>query len=214
MKGERQSGIDDAKRIDILLAEYAALYELVTYRMTAMDRRLPVVSGTLAALLGSLTIMPDEFRLVFLLGLPAALAALMLTTSSHGMSKEDHLRRIDEIERHVNAIAGEDLLLFQSCHPKKTSAGTHDRTASGTVSAIVTACGIMLAACSFIFHLTVAPSLEFRVAYHAYVAGTALYLVRLLLLFRSYRYRRQPSDSAPIALASRPLTAASFHRAE
>jgi hypothetical protein len=47
-------------RIQILLEEYRALYRLLTFRLTAMDRRLPAIGGTLGALLGSTTAMPDQ----------------------------------------------------------------------------------------------------------------------------------------------------------
>jgi hypothetical protein len=64
--------VSSETRIEILFEEYRALYSLLAFRLTAMDRRLPIIGGTLAAILGGTTAMPDQTRLAFLLGLPIA----------------------------------------------------------------------------------------------------------------------------------------------
>ena len=136
-------------RIQILFEEYRALYSLLTFRLTVMDRRLPAIGGTLAGILCSIPAMPDETRLAFLLGLPLAALWLFLTTVQHARSKEDHLRRIDEIERRVNELAGEDLLTFQSRHPNKARY-PGGRTGFNTVLEILVFCNVTLSACAYL----------------------------------------------------------------
>lgn len=106
-------------QIRVLAEQYRAPYSLLIFHLGAVDRRLPVAGGTLGAVLGATTAMPADTRLAFLLGLPVALLWLLLSTVQHARSKEDHLRRVDEIERLVNRLAGEELLVFQSRHPDK-----------------------------------------------------------------------------------------------
>jgi hypothetical protein len=175
-------------RIQILLEEYRALYSLLTFRLTAMDRRLPAISGTLAGILCSIPAMPDETRLAFLMGLPLAVLWLFLTTVQHARSKEDHLRRIDEIERRVNDFAGEDLLVFQSSHPNKARY-PGGRTGFGSVLAILTACLIMLAACMYTVQVPrplFAPKI-FDI-YVTYLACSAAVLLLVTMRLARYRY--------------------------
>ena len=101
-------------QIDILLEEYRALNALLVFRLSAMDRRLPVAGGIIAVLLGTLGALPWEMQWMLLLGLPIALVWLMRTMLGHARAKEDHLRRIDEIEHHINDLAGVELIVFQS----------------------------------------------------------------------------------------------------
>ena|GEM_PF-5431898 len=69
----RETGrLTDRDRIGILVEEYRALGSPLLFRLTAMDRRLPMAGGTLGVLLGSVTVMPPETRLIFLIGLPTA----------------------------------------------------------------------------------------------------------------------------------------------
>ncbi len=185
-------------RIHVLLEEYRALYGLLTFRLTAMDRRLPVAGGTLAAVLGATTAMPPATKLAFLLGIPVALLWLLLSTVQHARSKEDHLRRIDEIERLVNRLAGEELLVFQSRHPnrRRTPAG---RSGFGTVLAQLSMCWILLGSCCFLVFNSVGllePAGEF--AYHGYVAVTAGRMLLTVVRLRRYRYRRPPADNPPV----------------
>ena len=46
-----RAGVSVETRIQVLLEEYRALYALLTFRLTAMDRRLPAIGGALAAAL-------------------------------------------------------------------------------------------------------------------------------------------------------------------
>ncbi len=182
----------------MLLEEYRALNGLLTFRLGAMDRRLPVAGGTLGAILGVTTAMPPDTKLAFLLGLPVALLWLMLSTVQHARSKEDHLRRIDEIERLVNRLAGEELLVFQSRHPNKrlTPAG---RSGFATVLSLLSTCWMMLAACCA---LVSTPhgllGLPGTIAYCGYAAGFAGMMLHAVIRLRHYRYRRPPADGRPL----------------
>lgn len=185
-------------RIQILLEEYRALYSLLTFRLTAMDRRLPAIGGTLAAVLGSTTAMPDPTRLAFLLGLPVALLWLFLSTVQLARSKEDHVRRIDEIERLVNGLVGEELLAFQSRHPTK-AAYPGGRTGFGSVLAVLSGCLIMLAACLYTVETPHALLAHDEIlGYFAYLATCAALMLAATVRLTRYRYRRSPPDGALI----------------
>jgi len=190
----QENTVNVETRIQILFEEYRALYSLLTFRLTAMDRRLPAIGGTLAGILCSIPAMPDETRLAFLLALPLAVLWLFLTTAQHARSKEDHLRRIDEIERRVNELADEELLVFQSRHPNKARY-PGGRTGYAAVLAILTVCLTMLGAC--IYTAQIPRPLIARTQFHAYLAYLAacstIMLVATLRLSR-YRYRRPPPD--------------------
>jgi hypothetical protein len=190
-------------RIQILFEEYRALYSLLTFRLTAMDRRLPAIGGTLAGILCSIPAMPDATRLAFLLGLPIALLWLLLSTVQHARSKEDHVRRIDEIERLVNELVAEELLVFQSRHPNKAR-DTGGRTGFGTVFAVLFADLGMLLACAFLFEpATPEMPRSMLAAYTAYLALCALLMVAATVRLTRYRYRRPPPDGPTIFLAHR-----------
>jgi hypothetical protein len=197
-------GLADRDRVDILIEEYRALYGLLLFRLTAMDRRLPVAGGTLGVLLGSVTVMPPDTKLIFLLGLPAALAWLLRTTANHARAKEDHLRRIDEIERQVNQIAGEELLVFQSRHPNRhrTVSG---RTGVGTILAAFSVCLTMLAGCGYLFHPLARQDPITAAAYYSYLACVGAYQALTVAKLRRYRYRRPPPVAAPPFEARRAI---------
>jgi hypothetical protein len=190
-------------RIQILLEEYRALYSLLTFRLTAMDRHLPAIGGTLAGILGSTTAMPDQARLSFLLGLPIAVLWLFLSTVQHARSKEDHVRRIDEIERLVNRLAGEELLVFQSRHPNKARhAG--GRTGFGSVIAVLSVCLIMLGLC---LHTVQTPrpllTHDKLATYAVYLSGCAVLMLAATIRLSRYRYHRPPPDGPTIFFSHR-----------
>jgi len=193
------SKLDKNDRIRILLEEYRALYSLLTFRLSAMDRRLPVAGGALGAVLGAVTAMPPETKLAFLLGLPLGLLWLVLSTVQHGCSKEDHLRRIDEIERLVNQLAGEELLVFQSRHPNKRKV-TAGRSGFAAVAAILTTSYTMLAVCGLLVYMPV-PLLpaNWLVSYAGFLAWVAGIMLLAVLRLRRYQYRRPPPDIRPIS---------------
>jgi hypothetical protein len=190
-------------RVQILLEEYRALYSLLTFRLTAMDRRLPAIGGTLAGILGSTTAMPNQTRLAFLLGMPIALLWLFLSTVQHARSKADHIRRIDEIERLVNRLAGEELLVFQSRHPNKARY-PGGRTGFGSVFAVLTVCLIMLGFCWY--SARIPPALLAGgdvLAYLVYLAVAAAVMLVAIARLSRYRYRRPPPEAGTIFQAHR-----------
>src|SRR5882724_10094282 len=137
------------RAIDLLMEEYRVLYTLVTFRMTSLDRRVPIATAALATFLGSIAAVPPASQSIFLIGLPLAQVWLVRTTVNHARSFEDVLRRIDEIERRVNSLAGEELLVFQSRHPSSGKA-TGGRTGMETVWTVYTTALLMLAACVYL----------------------------------------------------------------
>ena len=196
------NGIAVETRIQVLLEEYRALYHLLEFRLAAMDRRLPVATGTLGAILAAVASMPPNTQAVFLIGLPAAFAWLLTTTVAHARAKEDHLRRIDELERSVNQLVGEELLVFQSRHPnRKRAAG---RTGQGTILALLTACETMLWGCAYFFQAYGRPA-TIETAYFGYVACIATYLFAPVVALRHYSYRKPPPDNAPLFARRTPL---------
>lgn len=186
----------DRERIAILTEEYRALYQLVLFRLRAMDQRIPTAGGALGVVIGSVPALPPETQLLFLAGIPSCLSWIVATTLGHARSKEDHLRRIDEIERMVNRIAGEELLVFQSQHPNRKAA-TAGRTGTAAMLAVGAACLTALAACIVLFHSRALVDPELGLAYDAYVGVTAAYLVHAVIALRCYRYQRRPGTPAP-----------------
>jgi len=122
---KRQEPLDRREQIEILLEEYRSLNSLLLFRLAAMDRRLPVSVGIIAAAIASMVAVPVDSQTALLFVIPPALFWLVRSTVQHARAKEDHLRRIAEIERTINSIAGEELLIFQSRHPNRS------RVASG-----------------------------------------------------------------------------------
>jgi len=177
-------------QIQILLEEYRALYSLLTFRLTAMDRRLPAIGGTLAAILGSTTAMPASMQVAFLFALPSALVGFVLATAQHLRSKEDHVRRIDEIERSINCLAGEELLVFQSCHPNK-GRFPGGRTGLVAILAVVIVSLAMLLACAgLIQEATQLLSPTKQAGYSVYLITSAVAILASTIRVGLYRYHR------------------------
>lgn len=184
--------LDVQDRVDILMEEYRVLYSLVVLRLGSLDRRVPVAGGSLAAFLGSVTVLPLQAQVVFLTGLPFALIWFLRATINHARSAEDAFRRIDEIERHVNRLAGEELLAFQSRHPSRERA-VGGRTSSETIRTVLGACLLVLAACLYLAYGFVDAPPSHRQAYAGYVIAIAAYLVACVWRLQRYRYRKQSS---------------------
>lgn len=197
-----QETLSESERIHVLTEEYRALYGLLSFRLAAVDRRLPVAAGTLGAVLGGFTALPADSKLVVLLAMPPALIWLLRTTTSHSRSKEDVLRRIDEIERQVNQIAGEELLAFQSRHPNrgKVVAG---RSGSGIVFAVLAFCLTALASCAFLAGPLAGLSAQLLTAYWVFLLATGADIARSVLRLRRYRYHKPPSDACPLFVGRR-----------
>lgn len=184
------SNLSTRERIDILLAEYQALYDLVTFRMVSLDRRAPLAGAAFSATLGGIAVLPQSAQVVYLSGLPIALVWFLRTTGNHARSFEDVLRRLDEIERRINEIAGENLLAFQSSHPSRGRA-VGGRTGNETMFSSFFTCLVLLAACVYYAHDFVLPAYVAG-RYDEYALIVLTVLVFSLVRHRQYRYEKQP----------------------
>jgi len=199
MRNVNDFQIDRRAQIDILLEEYRSLNRLLLFRLAAMDRRLPVTVGFFTLTAVSLVAVPHDLRIAILLVTPLGVSWFVRTTAQHARAKEDHLRRIDEIERLINSLAGAELLVFQSRHPNRL-ASTSGRTGQVTMTAT---------ACSGIFILFFCVVLLLREAsffpaelYVVYVTGIVVDVV--LVCFRLLRYGYQKSSASPPDIAFVP----------
>lgn len=131
--------LDSAARISILLEEYRALYTLAEFRMSSLDKRVPIGSAALVTFLGGVSLLDTPAMLSLMAALPLVLYWYLFTTIGHARSFEDVLRRIEAIERKINALAGATLLSFQSTHPSR---GLHvgGRTGAFAVRSVATVC--------------------------------------------------------------------------
>ncbi len=200
--GGPRGTLSDRDRVQVLIEEYRALYGLLSFRLAAVDRRLPVAGGTLGAVLGSFSALPAETGLGVLLAMPAALAALLRTTVVHNRSKEDVLRRIDEIERQVNQIAGEELLAFQSRHPNRQRV-VGGRSGRGTVLAVLGFCLSGVAACGYLFTRVPAVCLSVTILYHLYLTAIVLDMLVAVWQLSRYAYRKPPAGGCPLFVGRR-----------
>ncbi|MFN0133119.1 MAG: hypothetical protein ACKVW3_11430 [Phycisphaerales bacterium] len=176
------------ERIDVLLEEYRALYGLVSFRMSSLDRRLPMTTAAVTALLTGMVIVPADAQPPLLVAVPIALVWLLRNTINHARSLEDLLRRIEEIERAVHRIAGEELLSFQSSHPSRHKA-IGGRTGQETVRTVLATCVLLLGACLHLASQVVQPSPEIVNAYAAYLLTVSAVLLSLARRYTSYGYR-------------------------
>lgn len=175
-------------RIKILLAEYQSLNALLLFRLTALDRRLPVTAGFLTAAVASSLALPLHAQPVVLVATPAAMLWLVRTTLCHAFAKEDHLRRIDEIERAIDAIAGEQLLVFQSQHSSRGQfpAGRSGLTA---ILAVSSAALLIVVLCLLQFLVNFESILDWL--YVCYVVGVAVAIIVAPVQLVGYSYRRK-----------------------
>jgi len=176
-------------RIQILLEEYRSLNSLLLFRLAAMDRRLPVSVGIITAAMAAILAVPAESQIALLFVIPPALCWLVRSTVQHARAKEDHLRRIDELERAINSIAGEELLVFQSRHPNQSRA-TAGRTGGITVVAVSSGAFAMLVFCVFVFLSQT--SLIPPWLYVAYASVAAIDVIYAPIALSRYCYRRPP----------------------
>lgn len=177
-------------RIDVLLAEYDSLNALLLFRLTAMDRRLPATVGFMAAAIASVLALPTDLRVVVLIATPAAILWSNRTTIQHARAKEDHLRRIAEIEQQVNSIAGEELMRFQSRHPNR-AAIVAGRTGRSIIFATTISSLLMLTLCGFLFRS--GTGLVPLPLYLTYLGAIVVDIVVGLIQLDRYAYRpREP----------------------
>jgi len=183
-------------RIQILFEEYRALYALLTIRLGVIDQRLPLVSGAMAALLVSSPSLPSHQRLSILWAVPVACLWLHRVVLLHTRSKEDVLRRIDEIERKVNRFASAELLAFQSRHPnqRRTVGG---RSGFGSVLAIMAVCLMSIVTSLTLMVCEFEKNRLLIAGYLLYGAATAAELIRSTRSLSTYRHKLAP-HSPPV----------------
>lgn len=185
------------ERTSLLLEEYRALYGLLTFRLGAIDQRILLVAGTLVALVGSLSTLAVEQRLAVLLGLPAGCVWLYHTTLLHTRSKEDLLRRIDLIERQVNRLAGEEMLVFQSRHPnRKGSVG--GRSGFGSVVGILAVSVCLIVGGVFLFWREFPERRVLVIAYSSYALLTLVALFDGTARLAGYRSTKSTQADPPV----------------
>lgn len=174
--------------IQVLLEEYRSLNALLLFRLSALDRRLPTSVGFTAATVAATLSLPVGSQIVVLILTPSAVLWMARTTNQHAKAKEDHLRRIGEIEQAVNELAGADLMVFQNRHPNraKSTAGR-----SGTAAVVATAVGAILLLTSCLVLFPAATGLFPYELYVVYVAVIGLDVVLGPIRLSRYRYEKQ-----------------------
>ena len=183
----QQSVLTPRERIDVLLAEYHALYGLAQFRMSALDKRVPAAGAAIVAFLSGVPVLPDPAGLILLVVIPASLIWFVRTTINHARSFEDLIRRIEQVEQSVNAIASETLICFQSTHPSRGRA-VGGRTGFETVTAVGLSAVLILGACAFLARRAGVDQVWIHIVYNGYQILIAAYLLRILRRSRRYRY--------------------------
>lgn len=183
---EPTNQLDPVASIEVLLAEYRAMYQLAEFRMVSLERRVPAAGATIVAFLGVLPLMPEQSQWILLFVVPASLVWFVRTTINHARSFEDVLRRIEKIECNANGLAGQDLLGFQSSHPSRHVA-VGGRTGVETVGAVLLASALVLLACHTIASTAMSGSPMLWLAYYAYIVATSVHLIVCIIGWRRYR---------------------------
>lgn len=183
-----RSRLNPSQRLDILLEEYRALYALAAFRMSALDRRVPLAATALIAVLVGAMSLPADAQVIVLLALPLGAVWSVATAITHARSFEDALRRIEEIESRVNTLAGEELLVFQSRHPSRaTTVG--GRTGRDIIRAVAAASLLTTAACAWAGATLEQPA-SVRTGLAVYASAMLIVIALLPRRFRRYRYCR------------------------
>ena len=188
--------LESELKLSGLYEEYRALYGLVVFRMTALDRRAPVTAGALLTAVATLDMFPATSQSLILLSLPVALLWFVRTTVNHARSFEDVLRRIDEIETAVNAILGDRIMRFQSSHPSRGHQ-TGGRTGQESVGAVIATSMVLLIAAGYRMHQHALLSNTAQFAYLILLASVASVCLREVVILRRYRYRPVWSGEPP-----------------
>lgn len=164
------------------------MYALAQFRLTALDRRVPLAAGALGAFLATVTALPTSVQLVVLLAVPISLIWVFRTTINSARSFEDVIRRIEQIELAINRLACEDLLRFQSSHPSRGRT-TGGRTGAETVRAVLVASLLTLLTCGWLAEpLTANMGTLAHSAVALYLATIAFILAHDFRSYRRYRY--------------------------
>lgn len=193
--------LDLRDRVCVVVEEYRALNQLLALRLSAIDQRLLLVGGAVAAALGGFAALPADTQTIVLLSTPASLAWLLQMTIAHTRSKEDVVRRIDEIECQVNQLAGEELFAFQSRHPNRRQVG--GRSGRTAVAAVASACLTGILCCLYLFRASHLNRWPWQPAYGAYAGFMLLHTCVAVWRLWHYRYRKAPVPRCPLFLGRR-----------
>ena len=174
-------------RITCLLEEYRVMYGLVEFRMTSLDRRVPIAGATLTATLASTAALPHDPLMIVFLGLPLALVWFLRTTINHARSFEDVLRRIERIEQEVNGLLGRETICFQSRHPSRGRL-VGGRTGNETIGAVWVTVITLLAGCGFMFVQIGGTSREEWISYGAFLAIIMVHSIFMVVRLGRYTY--------------------------
>lgn len=175
-------------QIQILLEEYRSLNTLLLFRLTTLDRRLPASVGFMAAAVAATLSLPVESRVAVLILTPSGVLWMARTTNQHAKAKEDHLRRIAEIEEAVNELAGVGLMAFQSRHPNRAES-VAGRSGTATVMATAVGAVLLLALCLLMFGTESGPIPYWLYAAYAALIGFDVVLGPIRL--SRYRYEKR-----------------------
>jgi len=182
----KKEALSAETRVSVLLAEYRAMYDLALFRLNSLDRRVPLTGSALTASLGAALVLPTQAQLFILVAMPLALVWFLRTTINHARSFEDALRRIEQIEAKLNALAGDELMRFQSRHPSRGKA-TGGRTGRETITTALTASGLILLGCAWLAEGVLFQT-QAEVALLSYFGFIFLYLLAVTLRLGRYRY--------------------------
>jgi YD repeat-containing protein len=161
-------------------------------RISALDGRATVAAAALATFLGGFAALGAAGQLSLLIGLPLGVVWFLRTTLTHAIAFEDAIRRIEEIEQRVNALAGQELLGFQTHHPSRGKA-VGGRTGTQTILAVVVTSLMLLAACLYLVGSLELPPAAPVWIFALYDGAVGLYVLTLAVTYRRYRFVRRPT---------------------
>lgn len=164
------------------------MYGLVEFRMNSLDRRVPIAGAALTATLASVSALPDETLMVVFIGLPMALIWFLRTTINHARSFEDVLRRIEHLEKEINALVGVEVVAFQSRHPSR-GIEVGGRTGSETIGAVLVTVVTLLIGCGVMFLYMHETACWPALGYVGGITGALAYVVLLAMRLRRYEYK-------------------------
>lgn len=182
--------LNDVQQIDILLEEYRVLYGLLQWRLAAGDRRLLISGALLTGTLTAICSLDAVTAQLLIWGSPVLLWVIVSATAGHARSKEDLLRRIDEIERHINLLAQADLLAFQSRRRQRdrvVGGRTGLRTINGTLALCI---ALLLFAMIYLLRVRDDSLGLGPIGFAVWAFCWAGAMIRDAVVLRGYRYER------------------------
>lgn len=177
--------LTEKDRASIVIEEYKAMYSLLTFRFTAIERRVAFSAIIISSILGLLPKMEMESKFIFLIGVPIAIIYLIRSTILHIRSLEDYFRKIEEAESRINKICSESLMQFQSGHPSRSTPGGR---ASQELLHFVLLMGIgILGACSYLFWTYLCFN-TYTYIYWTFTTTVGIYCIVVRFIFLKYTY--------------------------